>query len=221
MGSRVAKSGQVIWHKGLVTREQREAANDHKSAVVWFTGLPGAGKSTIAHEVERKLFLRGCRTFVLDGDNVRHGLCWNLGFSEADRCENIRRVGEVAKLFREAGMIVLCAFVSPMRDSRTRVREIISPDAFVEVYCKCPIEVCEQRDTKGFYARAKKGEIKDYTGISAPYEEPLNPDLVIDTAADTVESCAEQVTQLLQRRRVISPTPDNRTSAAGPDVTPR
>ena len=206
MGSGVLKSGQVIWHTALVTREQREAANGPKTAVVWFTGLPGAGKSTIAHEVEHKLFIRGCRTFVLDGDNVRHGLCSNLGFSEADRRENIRRVGEIAKLFREAGMIVLCAFISPLRDSRARVREMISPDAFIEVYCKCPIEVCERRDAKGFYARAKKGEIKDYTGISAPYEEPFNPDLVIDTATDTVESCAEQVIQILQRRGVISPT---------------
>ncbi len=207
MESEARKLKRVVWHEALVTREQREAANHHQSAVVWFTGLPGAGKSTVAHDVERKLFARGCSSFVLDGDNVRHGLCSNLGFTEPDRRENIRRVGEVTKLLREAGMIVLTAFISPLREGRAKVREIISCDAFIEIYCKCPVEVCEQRDAKGFYARARKGEIKNYTGVSAPYEEPLDPDLVIDTATDTAASCSEQVIQLLERRRIISPTP--------------
>lgn len=195
---------RVVWHEPLVTRAQRQAANGHKPAVIWFTGLPGAGKSTVAHEVEQRLFARQCRTFVLDGDNVRHGLCAGLGFSEGDRQENIRRVGEVAKLFRDAGMIVLAAFVSPTQASRAQVRAMVAPDAFIEVHCKCPVEVCEERDPKGFYALARKGEIAHYTGVSAPYEEPLAPELVIDTAAQTVASCTEQVIQLLERLRIIA-----------------
>lgn len=203
---------RVVWHEPLVTREQREAVNRHKAAVIWFTGLPGAGKSTVAHEVERKLFTRGCRTFVLDGDNIRHGLCSGLGFSESDRHENIRRVGEVAKLFCEAGTIVLAAFVSPTRAGRARVREMLAPGDFIEIHCKCPVEVCEERDPKGFYALARKGEIAHYTGVSAPYEDPVAPELILDTAVPTVASSSDQVIQLLERKRLIPMELDRESS---------
>lgn len=209
---------RVVWHEPLVTRTQREAALRHKAAVVWLTGLPGAGKSTVAHEVERMLFARGCRSFVLDGDNVRHGLCSGLGFSESDRHENIRRVGEVAKLFCEAGTIVLAAFVSPTRASRALVRDLLAPGDFIEVHCRCPVEVCEERDPKGFYALARKGEITHYTGVSAPYEAPLAPELILDTAAETVASCAEKLIQLLENRRIIAREPAADSNGAEPPI---
>lgn len=193
----------LVWHQPLIEREQREAANGHKAAVVWFTGLSASGKSTTAHVVERELFARGFQAYTLDGDNVRHGLSSDLGFSLADRAEHLRRIGELAKLMYGAGMIVLCAFISPTRAARERVRDLIPEGAFLEVYCKCPLEICEQRDPKGFYARALKGEIKDYTGISAAYEEPIEPELVLDTAANPPEVCAANVRGLLQERNII------------------
>jgi len=173
--------------------------------VVWFTGLSASGKSTTAHVVEHELFARGFQAYTLDGDNVRHGLSADLGFSPADRAEHLRRIGELAKLMYGAGMIVLCAFISPTRASRQRVRELVPEGAFFEVFCKCPLEICEQRDPKGFYARALKGEIKDYTGISAAYEEPLQPELVLDTATDAPDVCAAHVRTLLQERKIIPP----------------
>lgn len=179
--TRAISSSNIRWHHAAITRQRRESLNGHKSVIVWFTGLSGAGKSTLAHAVEDRLYQTGCRTFVFDGDNVRHGLCSNLGFSAQGRAENIRRIGEMAKLFIEAGVIALTAFISPFRADRQRVRELVADGDFLEIYCRCSLEVCEQRDVKGLYRRARQGEIKEFTGISSPYEAPVNPDLVLDT----------------------------------------
>lgn len=200
----MTSSANVVWHHATVTRERREQLNGHKSVILWFTGLSGAGKSTLAHAVEEALHRRGCRTFVLDGDNVRHGLCSDLGFSAEDRAENIRRVGEMAKLFIEAGMITLAAFISPFRADRERVRSLVPHGDFLEIYCRCPIEVCEQRDVKGLYKRARLGEIKFFTGISTPYEEPANPELIVDTSILTVEECVAKVLAMLKERDIIT-----------------
>jgi len=186
-------SDNVVWHHATVTRARREAQNGHRGAIIWFTGLSGAGKSTLAHAVEEYLHQMGCRTFVLDGDNMRHGLCGDLGFSAADRVENIRRVGEVAKLFMEAGVIVLTAFISPFREDRNRVRAMVRPGEFIEIYCQCPVEVCEQRDTKGLYKKARAGEIGQFTGISSPYEAPDSPELVVNTSERSLQDCVQQV----------------------------
>lgn len=195
------KSSNTIWHHATVTRERRAQLNRHKSVVLWFTGLSGAGKSTIAHAVEELLHQKGYHTFVLDGDNVRHGLCGDLGFSDSDRIENIRRVGELSKLFVEAGVIVLTAFISPFRADRAKARQLLQQD-FVEIYCNCPLEVCEERDVKGLYRKARTGEIKHFTGISSPYEEPENPELSIDTNGKTVEACAEEVLTYLVKHGI-------------------
>ncbi|MEK6692335.1 MAG: adenylyl-sulfate kinase [Nitrospirota bacterium] len=187
----------------IITREKRERLNGHKGIVLWFTGLPASGKSTIAHEVEKRLYEMGCRTFVFDGDNVRHGLSSDLGFSREDRAENIRRIGEMVKLFVEAGVIAITAFISPFRAERRRVRELLGEKNFIEIYCRCPLEICEQRDIKGNYRRAKTGEIKEFTGISSPYEEPENPDLILDTANSSIEECVDRVVNLLIKRGVL------------------
>jgi adenylylsulfate kinase len=194
----------IRWHQATVTRARRQDLNSHRSAVLWFTGLSGAGKSTLAHAVEEHLHQLGCNTFVLDGDNVRHGLCADLGFSAEHRIENIRRIGEVARLFLEAGVIALTAFISPFREDRQRVRDLLPPGDFIEIYCRCPVEVCEQRDVKGLYRRARLGEIKEFTGISSPYEEPGAPELVIDTAGQTLEDCVRQVLDFAMARGIFS-----------------
>lgn len=194
------KNSNIIRHHATVTRELRELQNKHKSTVLWFTGLSGSGKSTLAHAVEEKLHQCGCRTFVLDGDNVRHGLCSDLGFEDSDRRENIRRVGETAKLFIEAGIITLTAFISPFLEDRNRVRSIFQNGNFLEVYCKCPLEVCEQRDVKGLYQRARDGKVKQFTGISSPYEPPKNPELIVETDKLTLEESVIQVMGLLKTR---------------------
>jgi adenylylsulfate kinase len=193
----------VIWHHATVTRERRENLHGHRGVVLWFTGLPSSGKSTIAHATEERLHQMRCRTFVLDGDNVRHGLCGDLGFSESDRTENIRRVGELTKLFVDAGTIVLTAFVSPFRRDRERARGLLSGD-FLGIYCHCPIEVCERRDPKGHYQRAREGKIKDFTGVSAPYEEPADSELVLHTAQLSIEESVEKVLMLLRGRGIVS-----------------
>lgn len=197
------KSSDTVWHHATVTRARREQLNGHKSVIIWFTGLSGAGKSTLAHAVEERLHQMSCRTFVFDGDNVRHGLCGDLDFSEEDRRENIRRIGEMAKLFVEAGVIALTAFISPFRADRLKVRNLAAPGDFIEVYCRCPIEVCEQRDVKGMYRRARAGEIRDFTGISSPYEEPESPELAIDTGSMPLDQCVDQVIGYLRGRSVI------------------
>jgi len=185
------KSSNVVWHNATVTRERRESQNGHSGGLFWFTGLSGAGKSTLAHSVEEMLHLKGYRTFVLDGDNVRHGLCADLSFSDEDRKENIRRIGHMAMLYVEAGVIVLTAFISPFRADRDNVRKIGGAD-FHEIYCKCSLETCEDRDVKGLYKRARAGEIPDFTGISSPYEEPEFADLTVDTES-RLENCTSEV----------------------------
>jgi adenylylsulfate kinase len=201
----VVRATNVVWHDAEITREDRERLNGHKSVLLWFTGLSGSGKSTLAHRVETALFERGCRTYVLDGDNIRHGLNKDLGFSPQDREENIRRIGEVAKLFVDAGVIVMTAFISPYRADRDKARAI-NGDSFIEIYVKCPLEVCEQRDPKGLYKKARAGQIPEFTGISAPYEEPLQPELVIDTAELNLDESAAKVIQYLEDRGVFNVT---------------
>ena len=193
----------IQWHEAIVNRRLRERMNGHKSFILWFTGLSGSGKSTVAHAVEEALHELGCRTFVFDGDNVRHGLCSDLGFSVEDRAENIRRIGEMAKLFTEAGVIALTAFISPYRADRERVRSLVAPEDFIEIYCNCSLEICEQRDVKGLYAKARQGLIKDFTGISSAYEAPENPDLVLDTGGLPLKECVAQVLALLKNRGII------------------
>jgi len=198
------QSSNTVWHHATVTRERRKELNNHRSVILWFTGLSGSGKSTLAHAVEEQLYQKQCRTYVLDGDNVRHSLCGDLGFSDEDRKENIRRIGNVAKLFLDGGSIVLTAFISPFREDRQTVRNLVLHDDFLEIYCNAPLEVCEQRDPKGMYKKARKGLIKDFTGISSPYEIPNNPELIVNTGEDSLEECASQVMGLLKDRGVIS-----------------
>jgi len=200
----VSESKNIVWHHATVTRVRRELLNGHKACVLWFTGLSGAGKSTLAHAVEEQLHRRGCRTFVLDGDNVRHGLSSNLGFSDQDRRENIRRIGETAKLMMEAGVIVMSAFISPFRADREVVRNLMPHGDFLEVYCKASLEICEARDVKGLYKKARSGEIKNYTGIDSPYEEPVSPELVVNTGQQDIETSVDQVLQLISNRGVAA-----------------
>ncbi len=192
--------GNVVWHHATVTRSRREKLSRHKSVILWLTGLSGAGKSTLAHAVEDRLYRLGCHTFVFDGDNVRHGLCGDLGFSQQDRAENIRRIGEMVKLFLEAGVIVLTAFISPFRKDRQWVRSLVPEGDFIEIYCRCPLEVCEGRDKKNLYRRARAGEVKEFTGISSPYEAPENPEMVLDTSVLSLEECVDSVIALLIQR---------------------
>jgi len=199
----------VVWHHATVTRARREALNNHKGVILWFTGLSGAGKSTLAHAVEERLHQKECRTFVFDGDNVRHGLCADLTFSVEDRHENIRRIGEMAKLFTEAGVIALTAFISPFRSDRQRVREMTAEGDFLEIFCKCSINECENRDVKGLYKKARAGIIKDFTGISSPYEEPVCADLIVDTEKQSLEESVDQIMSLLERRDVFQRSRDS------------
>jgi bifunctional enzyme CysN/CysC len=202
-GTERAASPNVVWEDLNVPREERESRNGHQAAVMWLTGLSGSGKSTIAKELERRLYDRGCQTMMLDGDNVRHGLSGDLGFSARDRKENIRRVGEVARLFFEQGNITLCTFVSPYQEDRDRVRQLLPDDRFFEVHVDCDIEVCKERDPKGLYAKAESGEIANFTGISAPYEEPASPEVVVHSDTDDVEACVDQLVQALLDRGII------------------
>ena len=196
-------SDNVVWHHATVTRQRREAQNGHRAVVVWFTGLSGAGKSTLAHAVEEALHRQECRTLVLDGDNVRHGLNGDLGFSETDRSENLRRIGETSKLLVEAGVITLTAFISPTVADRQRVRSLLPHGDFLEIYCRCSVEVCESRDVKGLYAKARAGEIPNFTGINAPYEPPQKAELVVDTAEQSLEDSIAAVLGLLQERGIV------------------
>jgi len=193
----------IFHQQGLVSRQNREQQSGHKSVILWFTGLSGAGKSTLAHAVEKALFELGCRTFVVDGDNVRHGLCADLGFSADDRQENIRRVGELSKLFLEAGVITLSAFISPFLADRARVRSLVKHGEFIEIYCNADLEACERRDVKGLYAKARCGEIAEFTGISSPYEAPVNPELIVNTGIDSLESCVNTILDYLKLHGVL------------------
>jgi adenylylsulfate kinase len=193
----------VVWHETLVSRQDRNRINKHKSGVVWFTGLSASGKSTIAHHLERALFERGIRSYVLDGDNIRHGLNANLGFSREDRKENLRRIAELARLFSDAGIVVLAAFISPYREDRALIRTCVGEENFFEVYVQCPVDVCEMRDPKGLYKKARAGIIRNYTGIDAPYEEPESPSLVLDTTQLSVEEAVENLLVFLDQRKFI------------------
>jgi len=199
-----SKATNIVWHQSSVNREARSQQRGHRSAILWFTGLSGSGKSTLANAVNLSLHKNGYSTYVLDGDNIRHGLCKDLGFSDDDREENIRRIGEVSKLFLDAGVIVLTAFVSPFRVDRNNVRSLVGEDDFVEIYCSADLGVCETRDTKGLYAKARNGEIKNFTGISSPYEDPKFPELKIDTGNLEIDKCVEIVTNLLVKKKIIS-----------------
>jgi adenylylsulfate kinase len=181
----------------------KEEQNGHKSVILWFTGLPSSGKSTIALSVEKSLYEMGAKTMVLDGDNVRHGLCSNLAFSMPDRQENIRRIGEVAKLFIEAGVITMTAFISPLREYRDGVRVLVGGEDFLEIYCDCSVDVCEQRDVKGHYKKARAGQIKEFTGVSSPYEAPQHPEIVLKTDLLSVEQCTEQVIEYLKKNKIL------------------
>ncbi|MGD8381873.1 MAG: adenylyl-sulfate kinase [Syntrophobacterales bacterium] len=203
MNSEAAKKNNVTWFNGYVSREDREKAHGHKGAVIWFTGLSASGKSTIAHIVEKQLHKRGCSTYVLDGDNVRHGLCADLTFCPEDRAENIRRIGEMVKLFVDAGIIVLTAFISPYRQDRQQVRSLLSDGQFLEIHVDCPPEICATRDQKGIYQKAKAGIIKEFTGISAPYEPPENPELVIQSDEEDAKAAAKKVLALIEKCQVV------------------
>ena len=197
------KKQHIIWHHATVTRERRNQQNKHKSIVLWFTGLSGAGKSTLAHAVEEELHQLSCRTIVLDGDNVRHGLCSDLTFIDSDRKENLRRIAEMSKLFVEAGVITLTAFISPFKEDREKVRNLMPQGDFLEVFVDCSIEVCEKRDVKGMYKRARAGEILNFTGISSPYETPDDAELVIKTDSKTLEESVDEVMKMLIDRGII------------------
>lgn len=183
----------IIPQKHSITKKDRNKLLRSKSLVIWFTGLSGSGKSTLANNLEKKLYENGFLTYILDGDNVRFGLNKDLGFDEAGRNENIRRIGEVAKLMVDAGIIVLTAFISPFKKDRDAVRSLLNENEFIEVFVKCPLNVCEERDAKGLYSKARRGEIKDFTGIDSPYEEPENPEFIIDTAANTKEDSVNKL----------------------------
>jgi adenylylsulfate kinase len=194
----------IVWHHATVTRERRQQQNGHKSVILWFTGLSGAGKSTLAHAVEEELHQRRAKTFVLDGDNVRHGLCSDLSFNDEDRKENIRRIGETAKLMLESGVIVLSAFISPFREDRRVARSLFPHGEFIEIYCDCSLGVCESRDPKGIYQKARKGEIAHFTGISSPYEVPEKPEIAIKTDEQPLSECVQQIVNYLWDRGIVS-----------------
>lgn len=198
------KSEYITWHHDTITREDRERLIGQKGVTLWFTGLSASGKSTLANEVQKRLFEAGFLTYVLDGDNIRHGLNRNLGFSPEDRNENIRRIGEVAKLFREAGVITMVAFISPYRADRKRARDLARKGEFIEIFCRCSLEVCEGRDERGLYRKARVGEIPEFTGISAPYEEPENPEIVLHTDRESVEESVQKVISFLEEKGIIS-----------------
>jgi len=204
------RSSNVTWYERRLTKDDYRKRNGHNSAVLWFTGLSGSGKSTLAHLVEERLFEKGWYTYILDGDNVRHGINGDLGFSETDRRENIRRIGEVSKLFTEAGVLVLAAFISPYRQDRDRVRALFEPREFIEIYLKCDLSTCEERDPKGLYRKARAGELPDFTGIDSPYEEPRNPELIVDTGKMGIEESVESILNYLglrdcQRTQIADP----------------
>lgn len=199
----MSASTNITWHDSEVTKAQRRERNGHKSVVIWFTGLSGSGKSTISVALEKVLFEQNITSYRLDGDNIRHGLNQNLGFSPEDRKENIRRIGEVGKLMVDAGVVTMTAFISPYEEDRNTVREILEDGEFIEVFTKCSLDECESRDPKGLYKKARSGEIKEFTGINAPYEEPSNPEIVIDTENESVEESVEKIVAYLKENQYL------------------
>ena len=197
------KSQNITWHHPIITKEERERLLGQKGVTLWFTGLSRSGKSTLATEIEKRLYKRGYITFILDGDNIRRGLNRDLGFSPKDREENIRRIGEVAYLFSQAGIINMTAFISPYRADRKKARDLANEGEFIEIFCKCALEACEKRDSKGVYKKARAGEILDFTGISAPYEEPQDPEITIETDRETIEESANKIISYLEKNGFI------------------
>ena len=197
------KATNIKWHHGKISRDDRVNLMKQKGGTIWLTGLSGSGKSTIAVELEHALIENKHQAYILDGDNIRHGLNKNLGFSPEDRSENIRRIGEVAKLFTDANIITITAFISPYRQDRDNARKLFQAGEFIEIYVKCPLDVCEQRDTKGLYKKARKGEVKEFTGISAPYEEPLNPELTIDTSKLSIDESTRTIVAYLEEKGYV------------------
>ncbi|GAF20652.1 LOW QUALITY PROTEIN: adenylylsulfate kinase [Bacillus sp. JCM 19047] len=193
----------LVWHEATITKEDRQTKNNHKSCLLWFTGLSGSGKSTLANALDQVLYNNHLNSYVLDGDNIRQGLNQDLGFTDADRVENIRRIGEVSKLFVDAGTIVSTAFISPFENDRQRVRERFAENEFIEVYVKCDLEECEKRDVKGLYKKARQGEIPHFTGISSPYEAPSHPEIVVDTAKETIEQSVEKLVNYLKEKQIV------------------
>ena len=198
------KEKHVTWHEGNVTKQDREKMKLHKGAVLWFTGLSGSGKSTISVELENALHASGVHTYRLDGDNVRHGLNADLSFSDADRIENMRRIGEVSRLFVDAGLMTLAAFISPFQQERDKIRGLFRHKEFIEIYVKASVETCENRDPKGLYAKARKGEIRQFTGIDAPYEAPVSPELTIDTEKETIEEAVQLIKSFLVKNGYLN-----------------
>ena len=204
MGEKImTESTNIVWHESEVTKDNRQEAKGHKSAILWFTGLSGSGKSTISVALETALHKKGIHTYRLDGDNVRHGLNKNLGFSPDDRTENIRRIGEVSKLMIDAGLFTLTAFISPYKEDRDQVRDLVEPNEFIEVYVKASLETCEERDTKGLYKKARLGELKNFTGIDAPYDVPVDPEITIDTNKLSVEESVKVIVNYLNENKYI------------------
>lgn len=199
----MAKNTNITWHELSLSKQARRNQNGHQSFVLWFTGLSGSGKSTVANALAHRLYEQGIRNYVLDGDNVRHGLNKDLGFTDQDRTENIRRIGEVSKLFVDSGQVVLTAFISPFVADRELVRSLLEEDEFVEIYVNCPLEECESRDPKGLYDKARKGLIPDFTGIHSPYEEPIKPELEVNTNLFSVDECVEQIINYLSSKKAI------------------
>lgn len=197
------KIQNIVCHNSTVTQERREQLNKHRSVVIWLTGLSGSGKSTLAYLVEEELYKLNCRTFVLDGDNIRYGLSSDLSFSSGDRKENIRRSGEVAKLMMEAGLIVIAAFISPFREDRASIRKMLTKNSFIEIFCNSSLDVCESRDVKSLYKKARAGEIKNYTGINSPYEEPINPELVVNTGNESLSESVDKIISYLESREIF------------------
>jgi adenylylsulfate kinase len=204
---RKPKSDHITWHHATVTKEDRERLMRQRGVTLWFTGLSCSGKSTLANEVQKRLFERGHLAYVLDGDNIRHGLNRDLGFLPEDRNENIRRIGEVANLFRDAGVITLTAFISPYRADREKARALAGDKEFIEVFCRCDLTVCEERDSRGLYRKARAGEIPEFTGISAPYEEPEDPEIVLDTDRESVDESVQRVITFLEEQDIIKRKP--------------
>lgn len=205
MNDKPEEKNNITWFNGYLSREDREKLHGHKGVVIWFTGLSASGKSTIARYLEKQLYNLGCSTYVFDGDNVRHGLCGDLGFSPEDREENIRRIGEMVNLYVDAGIIAIAAFISPYRKDRESIRELVGKDRFMEIYIECPVDVCAARDQKGIYGKARAGVIKEFTGISAPYEPPENPALVICSDQEDAMAASQRVLDLIKEHQIINP----------------
>ncbi|SEN25567.1 adenylylsulfate kinase [Mesobacillus persicus] len=199
----MGKSTNITWHKATITKQERHRLNGHKSCVLWFTGLSGSGKSTLANAVDRELHDQQYKSYVLDGDNIRHGLNKDLSFNKEDRQENIRRIGEVAKLFVDSGQIISTAFISPFREDRDIVRGMFEPNEFIEVFVNCPMDVCEVRDPKGLYKKARNGEIPNFTGISSPYEAPANPEIIIQTDTFSIDQSVEKIISYLKSKKIL------------------